>query len=231
MIKNKNKKDPLICPRYWLSDFVRIDGGLKVLLFLRPIMHFEEGATHKVKGRVIVTCNHNSWVEAPTMMRIFLRRRIHFLAAKILIKGKKTEWFYKRMNCIIIDRHSKDFAALRTAIRALNKERLLVIFPEGKLSEDGTNSDFKNGAALLALQTKTPILPLYIQENKSGGRRTYVCVGNLIDPNIVGDGSKSKENQQLITDMIQNKTFEMKRKLNEKIEECKKENKKMSRAL
>lgn len=214
-MSKENKKDPIICPKFWFSDYVRLSGGTKIRWFLRTGIHLEEEATYKVKDRVIVTCNHNAWIEPPAIISLFLSRRIFFVIAENLIKGKKTSWFYKKMNCIVIDREKSDIKAIKEIVKQLNKEHLVVIFPEGKMSEDGTNLDFKNGAALLSLQTNSPILPLYIEPEKKGLWKSHICVGNLINPKEICDGTKSKENQKLITNMIKVRTFELKKRLHE----------------
>ncbi len=228
---SNEKKDPLFSFKHFFGDIFRIHAGIHIKLFLRPILHFEKGATYKVKDRVIVTCNHNSFCEPPSIIRLFIRRRIYFFATKDLVKGKKTAWFCKRINCILVDKEKKDLFALKEASKVLKKEGLLVIFPEGKLSEDGSNSDFKDGASMLALRNNAPILPLYIQENKSLGRRTHICIGNLIYPSEICNGENTKENRKLITNLIYEKTFSLKEKLNKKIELCKKENKKIDKYI
>ena len=211
---NKFKKDPFICPKFWLSDFVRVNGGIKYRLIYRPNYHYEDGATHKIKGRVIITCNHNTSIEPPTLFTLFLKRRLFFIIAKELIKSKRTAWFYKRLNCIPIDRQGNNFSQFKEVFNWLKKGRAIVIFPEGALSEDGSNKDFKDGAAMLSLYSNTPILPLYIQNKQNKKEKINVCIGKYFYPTDICDGKKTKENMQLITKYIQDKTFEMKERLN-----------------
>ena len=45
----------------------------------------------------------------------------------------------------------------------------VLIHPEGTRSKDGKLGKFKNGAALLSIETKTPIVPAYIK----GGHEIY----------------------------------------------------------
>lgn len=210
----KIKKDPFISFKFWLSDFIRLNGGIKYKLFYRPNYHFEEGASNKIKGKMIVTCNHNSTVEPPALCTLFLKRRLFFIIAKELVKSKKTAWFYKRLNCITVDRQGNNFAAIKEVLTWLKMGRILVLFPEGQLNEDGTNTEFKNGAAMISLYSNTSIMPIYIQNKEKKGEKINVCVGKAINPLEVCDGKKTKENMQLITNLVREKTFELKEKLN-----------------
>lgn len=211
----KHKKDSFFSFKYLFSDFVRINGGIKYKLFYRPKIYYEDNATLDIKGKVIVTSNHNDPVEPPTIFTLFLKRRLFFVIAKELVNNRKQAWFYKKMNCTLIDRDNTDLKGLKQLINHLNHDRLLVIFPEGAMSEDNTNLPFKQGAAMLSLYTNTPLLPLYIQHGKENNKKIYVCVGKYFYPKDITDGKKTKENIELITNYLYEKTFEMKTKLNE----------------
>lgn len=213
-MKNK-KKDSFISLKYWLSDFIRLNGGIKYKLFYRPKVYFEDGATLNIKGKMIVTSNHNDPVEPPTIYTLFLKRRLFFIAAKELVNSKKQNWFYKRMNCTLIDRDNTSLNDIKTLINHLDHERLLVIFPEGAMSEDGTNLPFKSGVGMISLFANAPILPLYIQKGKNGNKKIYVCVGKYFYPTDITDGKKTKQNIEYITRYLEEITFEMKRKLND----------------
>ena len=40
----------------------------------------------------------------------------------------------------------------------------------------------KSGAVLMALQSKTPIIPIYIKKREHWYSKTYVVIGDAIDP-------------------------------------------------
>ena len=55
-----------------------------------------------------------------------------------------------------------------------------LIFPEGRFSTTGEILEFRSTAALLALQTDVPIIPMWHSVNYGFGKRTDVVIGEPI---------------------------------------------------
>jgi len=53
--------------------------------------------------------------------------------------------------------------AMRAGIFGLRHERVLVLYPEGERSIDGTPKTFKKGAAILSIHAQVPIVPVAIE--------------------------------------------------------------------
>jgi 1-acyl-sn-glycerol-3-phosphate acyltransferase len=66
-----------------------------------------------------------------------------------------------------VKRYSADRAALRYAEELLEQGEAVVIFPEGKLSEDGTLQALLPGALLVAQRAQVPVLPAVISGTNS----------------------------------------------------------------
>jgi 1-acyl-sn-glycerol-3-phosphate acyltransferase len=58
-------------------------------------------------------------------------RNLVYMAKKEYFDNKKTEWFFKGVGCIPVDRSKKDEHAVESALEALNSGEILGIFPEG----------------------------------------------------------------------------------------------------
>ena len=85
------------------------------------------------------------------------------MAKKEYFNSKKTRWFFKAVGCIPVDRNKKDTDAVESAIKVLNKEGAVGIFPEG--TRNKTNKillDFKFGAVSMAKKTNSYIVPFGI---------------------------------------------------------------------
>ena len=63
-----------------------------------------------------------------------------------------------------VNRDGRDFAAIRTALRALKAGRVLPIFPEGHIvPASGRRLDeMKPGTAYLAIHARVPVIPAYL---------------------------------------------------------------------
>jgi 1-acyl-sn-glycerol-3-phosphate acyltransferase len=66
------------------------------------------------------------------------------------------------MNCISLERQNGDIKAIKTALRMLNDDKCLMIFPEGTRSADGMAKAPLAGIGMLACKTKTPVVPCKI---------------------------------------------------------------------
>jgi 1-acyl-sn-glycerol-3-phosphate acyltransferase len=94
-----------------------------------------------------------------------------------------------------------DFAGgLRELEQVLRERRPLILFPEGRRSPDGNLVEFKQGAAMLAIRTGTPIVPIRLaglRESLARGKHVplpgpvTVRFGEPIDPRPYRDAIAS----------------------------------------
>lgn len=116
------------------------------------------------KGRAIFICNHKSNID-PIILILSTWRKQFFLAKKELFKNKFLKLVMKIANAIPIDRGKTDLSAIKKGINVLNKGNVLTIFPEGTRNKTESElSEVKAGAALFAIKTKTPIVPIWIEK-------------------------------------------------------------------
>ena len=113
----------------------------------------------KKEGRIILAGNHTNILDAVLLMST-TKRSIHFLAKDELWKGLKRVIF-SNMGLIPVNRRTKDKNALKEAIKYLNNDQVIGIFPEGTIGKNGL-LPFKMGAVKMAYETKSKILPFVI---------------------------------------------------------------------
>ena len=87
-----------------------------------------------------------------------------------------------------VDRSTADLNAVRTALRAVQNGNRLLIFPQG--TRGGKENAAKNGAAMLAVKTKAPIVPVYIPPNKKFRSRPTIVIGKPYLPEQTRDYEK-----------------------------------------
>lgn len=113
-------------------------------------------------GPVIYCPNHLSDADPPTIF-VTAPRRAWYIGKEELFEPPFWGWFFREFRGIPIRRDSADRAALRVAEGKLKAGDPLVIFPEGRCSQDGKLQKIQPGAALISLRTGAPIVPVGIR--------------------------------------------------------------------
>ncbi len=112
-------------------------------------------------GRVVICGNHTNMMDIPLLF-CSTKRTIHFLAKDELFKGLGKP-FFNSMGCIPVNRRTKDKKSLESAIKVLNDDKVIGIFPEGTFNRsDDIILPFKFGAVKMASETKSAIVPFSI---------------------------------------------------------------------
>jgi len=192
---------------------------LKVVVWLPIAILFPTHIKNRkkfVKGKAIVVANHQSNLD-PILMANYFWRRMIYLAKKELMNNKLTKWFFgKKLGAIPVNRQSVDVSTIKDALRTLKDNKTLVIFPEGGRREDSFSDDIKNGTAMFALKTGAPIVPMFFVKKPALFRFNKLIIDDPIylDESLVGNASK--ENIQLVSNMIEAKMLEMKEKYSKK---------------
>lgn len=108
--------------------------------------------------------NHQSNFDIPVLVQALPQFQLRWIAKKELLWIPFFGWALWAAKHITVDR-ADSLDALKSL--TLAKQRIaagisVVVFPEGTRSTDGQLLPFKRGAFLLALKTKTPIVPVTI---------------------------------------------------------------------
>ena len=98
----KQKKTKRI--NYFLYDFVKVTGAIPALIWMRPKVIYlgEHEKQQKVKGGMLISSNHHSFVDPILIHCAFWKRRLHCLATKDLYTTKLKQFFFKHMKCICV---------------------------------------------------------------------------------------------------------------------------------
>jgi len=115
------------------------------------------------KGPFIIAASHASYMDHMIIGAYFLpflNQKIHFLAKKEHFDSILKRAWHNYIGAIPIDREKGGREALRWAIEALKKGKIIVIHPEGTRTLTGKLQQGKTGVARLALFSKAPVLPI-----------------------------------------------------------------------
>ena len=143
-----------------------------------------EGEPYKnrIRGGAIVAANHTAFSDPFLAGVAFWYRRMFFLAAEIVMQGKLRNWLLRGVGAIEIDRNQADIEAIRKSVDVLKEGNLLLIFPQGGISEENQIQTLKSGAVLIALQAGVPIVPMHIRPREHWYSRRTVVIGQTLDP-------------------------------------------------
>jgi len=115
------------------------------------------------KGPFIIAASHASYMDHMIIGAYFLpflNQKIHFLAKKEHFDSILKRAWHNYIGAIPIDREKGGREALRWAIEALKKGKIIVIHPEGTRTLTGKLQQGKTGVARLALQSRVPVIPI-----------------------------------------------------------------------
>lgn len=161
--------------------FVKITSAPFLFLFFKLRIRGKKRAG-KLKGRTIIIGNHTSMWDPVLMNYVFPLKRIYFMTAQRMFTYLPIfNWFLKTMGAFPTDRLHPDLKAIERGGEILSQEKILGIFPEGKRSLSGEMISFKPGFVLIALNTGTPIVPIYHSGKYGLFTRKTVIVGEKID--------------------------------------------------
>lgn len=126
---------------------------------IRGVEHLPAG------GAYIISPNHQSYLDAFLLCSLLPFRvfaRLFFVGAVEYFETDFTKWFARLANLVPVDPDSNLIPAMKAGAFGLAHGRILVLFPEGERSMDGTVKKFKKGAPILAQHMRVPIVPVAI---------------------------------------------------------------------
>jgi long-chain acyl-CoA synthetase len=114
-------------------------------------------------GSFIVSANHQTFFDgfllaAALPFRAF--RRIFFVGAAEFFEHPVMAWGARAINIVPLDPDANLVSAMRAAATGLRLGKVLILFPEGERTIDGTVKPFRKGAAILASHLDVPIVPV-----------------------------------------------------------------------
>lgn len=163
---------------------------------LRPIVrsYFRlsaQGCEHiPPSGPLLLAANHCSYLDPP-LIALGLPRQITFLAKAELFSVPIFSQLIRWNGAFPVARGQGDMKALRQALRLLQEEKALLVFPEGTRSPDGRLQPLESGVSWLAIKSGAPVVPLYIGGTYEAFSReakwprpskVHITVGPLLHP-------------------------------------------------
>ncbi|MGB8775099.1 MAG: AMP-binding protein [Terriglobales bacterium] len=179
--------------------------GKLIYLFALDRFHLKMRGLENLpeKGPFLVCPNHQSDVDPMVMVgavpwRLF---RDTFALGTSDIFGKG---FMRRLagwlRVAVLDPDANLVPAMRAGAYGLSQGHILILYPEGERTDDGTPRVFRKGAAILSIHTQAPIVPVAIEgfyeawpRHKKFPKFTdlQIVIGKPIQPPLLDEASEA----------------------------------------
>lgn len=113
------------------------------------------------KGPAIVVANHPGLLDGLLMVAV-MKRRFHTFAKAKVFNSTFKMLFLRSVGGIPVGSDETNKNALIEAQQLLKKNKLLLIFPEGKINAEPDLLPFKGGFIRLAVKCNAPVVPVVI---------------------------------------------------------------------
>ncbi|GAB7025640.1 lysophospholipid acyltransferase family protein [Geotalea toluenoxydans] len=132
-------------------------------LYLRSFHLLRIKGMHHIplNGPLILCANHSSYFDS-MLLALCTTRQIHFLIYQSFYHHPLLGWFVRKCGAIAVTQNGNDKEALGRSLAILRQGGVIGVFPEGRLSATGIPNEAKSGAALLAVASGAPIIPVTI---------------------------------------------------------------------
>ncbi len=134
-----------------------------VLFFMRPLYNVRcVGPRPKLPADGVILCpNHASYLD-PAFIQLVLQRRVTFVMTNDFYTLPAGRWFFKLVGAVPVGSGRMARAGIRRAMALVKRGHAVVVFPEGRLSQDGQPNRAQRGIARIARRTGAPVIPVAI---------------------------------------------------------------------
>jgi len=173
--------------------------------------------------KAVICCNHYSAMDVVVIASRLLKGGCYCVGKEETFKTKPVKWLFNKCGAIAIKRGESDIQAFKKILKVLREGKQLLIFPEGTRNKAETPEmlEFQYGAAMFAIKTSSPVIPLVYHKKLRPFRRNYLMVG---EPFSMSEFEElpSKEAREIGTKYLYEKMSALKKNLDESLEKSKK---------
>ena len=176
------------------------------LIFVRTKVFYEDETrqNRRLKGKAIIISNHKNPLDGYVIAHKYFTRRIYYIIADFF-KGRRRIIvpFIRVSGAVLVDRDAYSFDFFEESKRLLNKNKLLLIFPEGRFSFDYEPIRFVYSYIALAIQSGAKIVPIASDCNYGLFKRVHIMIGGSIDLSGYGSfGNLTKDKLKEINEEV-----------------------------
>ncbi|MBC5737910.1 lysophospholipid acyltransferase family protein [Lawsonibacter faecis] len=162
------------------------------------------GREHIPEGGALFCANHTRLSDPVCLvMAVGRKHQMRVMAKAEFMRAPILGFLLKKAGVFAVERGKSDVGAIKTAIKFLKSGENVLLFPEGTRVRDGEEGEAKTGAAMLAVRTGVPIVPVYIPARKPWFRFTDVVIGEPYYPQVEGRKGTAEEYKAIAEDLME----------------------------
>lgn len=112
-------------------------------------------------GPVVLAPNHCSYLD-PVVLQMSTRVHLNFLMTETIFRIRWIRWFFELWGAIPLPEQGSAAGAMKRALRVMRSGRPVVIYPEGRISDDGFLNEGRGGVVTLLMRARVPVIPVAI---------------------------------------------------------------------
>jgi 1-acyl-sn-glycerol-3-phosphate acyltransferase len=161
-------------------------------------------------GPLLIAANHESFLDPP-LVGVIYQKALTMLARKTLFRGFPG-LLYRSWGAIPVDQERPDMTSLKTIVRRIRGGEMVLVFPEGARTWDGSLGKAQPGIGLIVAKSGAVVQPMRIRGAREALPRGSVRLRMSRVTVTVGDpirfdakelkAAKGREGYQKIADRI-----------------------------
>ncbi len=161
------------------------------------------------KGKPYIMCaNHRSNWDAPILVAS-THRKVYVMAKAELFVNGFIKWLAKKCCIFPVKRGKQDIEAIKTSLKILNENEILMIFPEGTRNGYEKRGKLQNGTAYMVARSGVPVIPVRIIGEFKPFHKIIIEYGKPLDFSNYQSKKPEKENLDMITEKITQAIFKI----------------------
>jgi long-chain acyl-CoA synthetase len=154
-------------------------------------------------GAFILSSNHQSYIDPIVLAGVLpwkVFERTFAVGTSEIFGSGPMRMLARQLRVVVVDPDANLLPAMRAGAFGLRHGRVLILYPEGERSIDGTPRIFKKGAAILSIHEQVPIVPIAIEgfyEAWPRGKKFFqkrtkfrIKIGDAISPPPAAEASE-----------------------------------------
>lgn len=144
-------------------------------------------------------CAHTTW------------EGLHFLAKDEVMHAPVLGYVARKLGVIGAMRDGSDVRSIMDSLKVLKNGEKIVIYPEGTRNKKSDEEflPFHGGAAMLAVKTKTPVIPVVICNRPHLFRMTHVMIGEPMELSEYYGRKLTPEEYEAADKALENRLYEL----------------------
>lgn len=164
--------------------------------------------------KCLIVGNHVSGWD-PLIFTMWTKRILSFVYKAEFQKIPFLRWVFGELDCVPVRRGDIDINATKQILRLLHDDKAVFLFPEGTRNPNvDTLQEFRTGAALFALKTRSPLRPFYIWDKTKALHKNYIIIGDEFTLDEFYEKPINHETLAEATAVIKQKVEELRLRLN-----------------